>query len=504
MADNKTAERGALQNSALFDVHRWSDYPEVKAATDRLFVELAEGLLAGRQAKKARRHLRVTLLNLYATWLQDPTMYVAYPRAAGAFKAGSRYNALHISFGVVTVIDALFNGGWIENHRGIYARSGEGRSYVARMRAKPALIELMQNRGVRPEHVGTHQEREALILKGERDANGDRAEVEYDDTSETNAMRGQIAAYNELLAGTAITLSPTPIGPSVPDNPRPFVPHWQKRTYRIFHDRSWEAHGRLYGGWWQNIPRDWRTQIVINGKPTTEVDYSALHIILAYADAGIDYWKRYDRDPYTLPGYDGDRQMRQFAKKLLLTALNASSPKATVSAVWSDIRKDREKGKDDWDWLDTRQPNAAEVLRKLEKLHDPILHLLYACGHVDWLHLDSRIAMAVIGDLTNQAIPCLSVHDSFIVQTLQVPALYTAMGRALESLLKEFGVKEHTPGLKFKGQVAELWQLLTPSPMTDAQRLEAEEIGRMAKADELEEMTREAYLDCSIEHSCVA
>ena len=31
------AKAVALDNSVLFDVHRWSDYPEVKVATDRLF-----------------------------------------------------------------------------------------------------------------------------------------------------------------------------------------------------------------------------------------------------------------------------------------------------------------------------------------------------------------------------------------------------------------------------------------------------------------------------------
>lgn len=63
VAKREKAER--LANSAPFDVHRWSDYPEVKAATDSLYYEVKAELPKGVHDKVQKRNLRVILLDLY-------------------------------------------------------------------------------------------------------------------------------------------------------------------------------------------------------------------------------------------------------------------------------------------------------------------------------------------------------------------------------------------------------------------------------------------------------
>lgn len=47
--------------------------------------------------------------------------------------------------------------------------------------------------------------------------------------------------------------------------------------HRVFNDPASETGGRFYGGWWQEIPKRFRSRIVINGKRTVEYDYSNLH-----------------------------------------------------------------------------------------------------------------------------------------------------------------------------------------------------------------------------------
>jgi len=39
----------------------------------------------------------------------------------------------------------------------------------------------------------------------------------------------------------------------------------------------------------------------MNNLPTVEIDYSSLHVILAYAMVGDDYWDNTSDDPYQLP-----------------------------------------------------------------------------------------------------------------------------------------------------------------------------------------------------------
>ena len=122
-------------NSCLFDVHRWSEYPEVKAATDAMYEELkSSGLLVGK-GNIQRTHIRVVLLNLYPAYLADPTRYVAYYRMKAAYKAKSRYNALHISFLTVAVVNALRQLGYVDHVKGFYDRRPGGRSRTSRMRA---------------------------------------------------------------------------------------------------------------------------------------------------------------------------------------------------------------------------------------------------------------------------------------------------------------------------------------------------------------------------------
>jgi hypothetical protein len=57
----------------------------------------------------------------------------------------------------------------------------------------------------------------------------------------------------------------------------------RKFVRRIFNNGSFEQGGRFYGGFWQNIPREYRKFIRINYKEIVELDYSGLHINMLYA-----------------------------------------------------------------------------------------------------------------------------------------------------------------------------------------------------------------------------
>src|SRR5215813_8018038 len=87
-----------LDNSVLFDVHRWSDFPEVNRAVDALYDEMLKLPEFSGKSKLRKKHIKVVVLNLYVAWLGDPECWVAYYRGKWAYKPHSRYNELHISF----------------------------------------------------------------------------------------------------------------------------------------------------------------------------------------------------------------------------------------------------------------------------------------------------------------------------------------------------------------------------------------------------------------------
>ena len=77
----------------------------------------------------------------------------------------------------------------------------------------------------------------------------------------------------------------------------------------------------------------------MNNITTVEIDFSALHVILAYAEAGIDYWERMDTDPYVLPVPDvsNKEHARDIVKLLFLLAFNASDELALFRAFRSEL-----------------------------------------------------------------------------------------------------------------------------------------------------------------------
>ena len=95
---------------------------------------------------------------------------------------------------------------------------------------------------------------------------------------------------------------------------------------------EWKLNGRFYGGWWQQIDSEYRSQIYINDEPTYEYDLKALHPNLLSNRAGVTL----PEDPYTLPdavieGVSPNIQ-RRYVKLLFLMAVNASSSEDAYAA----------------------------------------------------------------------------------------------------------------------------------------------------------------------------
>lgn len=214
-------------------------------------------------------------------------------------------------------------------------------------------------------------------------------------------------------------------------NKRPVIPF----IHRVFNE-SFDLGGRYYGAH-QSIPSRDRELILFNGKPTVEIDYSAMHIAILYAWAGVGLIG----DPYLIEGYE-----RQTVKAIMLRLVNienisalkaliTNSAKETRKADFKQYKSKREtfeklaarhlrvsqpkKPK----WFDSHIENiptgfnANDFIDGLYKRHSAIVHLL---GTKDiGLRLqaaDSRLMTAIMCDLYSQKnpIPVLPVHDSLI------------------------------------------------------------------------------------------
>ena len=169
---------------------------------------------------------------------------------------------------------------------------------------------------------------------------------------------------------------------------------------RIFSRGSIDKGGRFYRGWWQGIPSIHRPHIRINGKKTIEVDYSGMHLRMLYALCNIEF--PYDKDPYDigLEDWEGKEDPR---RKTIKKAFNA---------ILNDEEGTRKlKAKEET----VLGLSNDEFNQKLKDTHPKIYQEIQSDIGLRLQKLDSDIAEDVLLQLTSLSIPCLPVHDSFIV-----------------------------------------------------------------------------------------
>ena len=179
----------------------------------------------------------------------------------------------------------------------------------------------------------------------------------------------------------------------------------QGQLLRIFNNGKFTQGGRFYGGSYQQLKESDRAKITINGSPVIEVDYSAYHLNMIYNLTG----KQFDEDPYTrvldIP------EARPILKLVCLIAINSQNKSQALKALRKEIRKNPtlEKLKRIY------QLDETQLLRKFESVHFKISNYFYNNIGIRLQFLDSEITESILKYFTSREIPCLSVHDSFLV-----------------------------------------------------------------------------------------
>lgn len=192
--------------------------------------------------------------------------------------------------------------------------------------------------------------------------------------------------------------------------------------HRVFNKSSFNYGGRFYGGFHLQLPRELRKYILINGEPTVELDYSAQHIRMIYHMEKIAYVE----DPYLALCENEDE--RKIYKLVLLVAINAPDEKTAVNGIRDALRKAR---------IDCSLTNES-ILGYLEKFkggHPFIAKYLNTGIGLTLQNLDSKIAEIILMTMTEHEIPCLPVHDSFIVPEKHEDFLMTAMKDSYEEVM---------------------------------------------------------------------
>lgn len=396
-----------LIHSRPLDVFLTSSYPEVKKFLDDIYCLLPSSLGSKKNVKK---NLKVLLLNLYVAWTADPLLKIAVSHDNNSFKAKTRYNELYISKIILRIIDELKNLGFIDKAKGFHDPQTKV-GYVTRIWSEERLTKLFKEARFSQFMIRYSDDTEMVVLRDERGEDIPN----YEDTPETWRMRNVLKKYNLLLDSVHIDLDyvevPVIVLGASKRNHRLQVNQSSKLVRRIFNNGQWNQGGRFYGGWWQRCPSKLRPHITFDGILTEEVDYSGLHIVLLYAQKGINYWEEIGSDPYdVVPPIDWpeDVDVRSAAKLLLLTAINADK----TTKAFKAFRRQAETGSSEKRLTDSQLSSLLETLRAK---HSAIENDFNTGVGVDLMFLDSQITEKLISYFTDLNIPILAIHDSYIV-----------------------------------------------------------------------------------------
>ncbi len=444
-----------LDNFQFLDVHRWSASPEVNKAVDALYIQLSKHKKFRGKSNLRKKHIKTVVLDLYVRWMTDPQRWTAYHRGEQRYRGlDERYNRLHISEMTPKVVDALKELKFVKTVKGFYQRESPGKqSYCSRMQATPALIALIRDRHhVTREMIHLAPETECIILRNRNPATGKKEQIDYEDPPDVPRMREELTTYNNLLHRSFIDLpSYPPDGFQESSRKRGRVNFSDKFIKRIFSNGSWEDGGRFYGGWWQHIPRDERPNIILAGQPVRELDYSALHIVLLYAQEGLDFWSADGGDAYSLPDYPlqaSPDDVRDLLKQVLLISINAENRTKALRAINSEIREDPDR----FGWVKRNKVDLGKLIDAFAARHQPIRHRFFSGSGIKLQNIDAQMAEGIIRDMTQAGIPTLCVHDSFVVGVPHSAKLWASMEKHYLATAKLLGVDlPSTPSIKPKG-----------------------------------------------------
>ena len=194
------------------------------------------------------------------------------------------------------------------------------------------------------------------------------------------------------------------------------------RVFNTYPDNG----GRFYGAWHINMPKEVRRCIVINGEPACELDYKAHHIRMLYHELEIDY----KDDPYEELCRD-DLNQRAVYKIVSLVSINADTRQVAVKGIRKQLR---DKGIP-FDYTD-KSINAC--IEKFCEIHKPIAGFLNT-GQWGYLqYKDSQITSHILTRMVKEGIPCLPVHDSYIVPAKHEGLLQDTMIEAYQKVMYGF------------------------------------------------------------------
>ena len=406
---------------------------------------------SGRRDHKANFEKRVEcfLVNAFRAHFYRETGRVAYMRGNNDYRNKERWES---GSSMRDTVDVMAAAGFLATEKGAWAGPipGFGKGWSATFWLLPPLLEMGADCGV--SHLTISKppipKSKLIRLRGAKDAEGKAPELNVVPTEETERWAADLDRYNRFADGHEIDIHLSRKGEvqlkeaynrkqgEYSRQPGIIRPEFfDRHLVRIFNDGDtrpgFEHGGRMYGAWYQRVPKWLRHRVTINDNETVELDYSGMAVRMIYHLRGQPYLD----DPYALIGPETyavkkgrpKDYYRESIKKLVQAMLNNE-----------DDDKDPEMVRLETSFGPrfTRAQIRDMILVKHGEMKDA-----FGTGIGKRLQrIDSDIALKVIVNLMDDGILCLPIHDGFRVEKAKKDKLMHHMREAYLEMLGYYSV----------------------------------------------------------------
>jgi len=259
------------------------------------------------------------------------------------------------------------------------------------VKAGKHLVHLIQKYHVELEDLGLSDGEETIILKREKNDLWDHGgTLEYKDNDLTNLYRHKMSLINQWIRNADLNYM-------VPFNEK------DKHNYdldcrllkRYFTRGSFKSGGRLFGGFWQQMKKVHRENLLIDGDEIVSLDYSQMSPKILYGYCGLVPEMG---DCYHIKGYE---YCRKGIKKVFNAMTFSNEPMTRFPKGINSLFPVKTRFKD--------------VSDAIENEHSGIGHMFYTgIGHY-LQFLESQILVEVLLKLIDNGITALPVHDAVFV-----------------------------------------------------------------------------------------
>lgn len=412
-----------LPDKDLFPEHVKNLYVQVNKALGTHKLPIA--------SLEKRLHICRTLIQgLYKVHCAiSPLVSLAVPHSPAAYSKINNNGYIASYRIIVPIIQVLESLDWVTVKKGFWREEGYGE--VTTLTPKGQLLEAFESMGFKYQTIGLL--REPIVIRNYDYATKKKYKQKLTKSDKVRKITAQMNKINKHIKAQAICLlienqEFRVLTGKIAGNNQKNLYDYRKSAFnhryldfgrtqlkRIFSRSKFDLGGRMYGGWWQSIPKDYRIRITINYLPTIEVDYSGLHLYMLYH---IEGKQPPTEDPYNIGLWkEGEftKQKRDIVKKI-------------VNAMINDEFGDYKPTKKQKHILGIK--SASKFKRQITEFHHEISHRFNSGYGLKLQYLDSQLAVEIMTRMNKMNITVLPVHDSFIVGFQDVNPLMQTMAAA--------------------------------------------------------------------------